>query len=86
MPPYWVLPDGRRTEHVPRPHGLNPSIESFPGITFSTGGWPGVRVKDIFKGKVVDNSTDAVFAHLGWRATNLSLEVSMFCVRHDGVC
>ncbi|OJA19523.1 hypothetical protein AZE42_03203 [Rhizopogon vesiculosus] len=75
MPPHWFLTDGRRAEHVPRPLGINPSQESFPGIAFSTGGWPGVRVKDILKQKVVvDNPTDTIFAHHGWRATTLALE------------
>jgi hypothetical protein len=87
MPSHWFLTDGRRTEHVPRPHGISPVQESFPGIAFSTGGWPGVRVKDILKQKVVvDNPSDAVFAHHGWRTTVIALEVRTPCSRHAGLC
>ncbi|KAG1732449.1 uncharacterized protein EDB91DRAFT_1338357 [Suillus paluster] len=75
MPLHWFLADGRRAERVPRPQGITPSQESFPGVTFSTSNWPGVRVKDLLKQKVVvDSPTDTVFAHHGWRNTTLALE------------
>ncbi|KAG1727823.1 hypothetical protein EDB19DRAFT_175032 [Suillus lakei] len=74
MPSHWLLRDGRRTKRVPRSLNFTPSQESFPGITFSVGGWPGVRVKDIRNQTVnVDRPTDTIFAHHGWRTTNLAL-------------
>ncbi|KAG2359156.1 hypothetical protein BDR07DRAFT_234845 [Suillus spraguei] len=75
MPPYWRLRDGRLAKRVPRLQRFSPSQQSFPGITFSSDGWCGVRVKDILRNRAsIDCPTDLVFAHHGWRATNLSLE------------
>lgn len=74
MPQYWTLSNQIRVERVPRPPTLSPPMESFDGITFSTNGWGGVRVRDLLRRTVtVDHSTDTAFAHHGWRETTLAL-------------
>ncbi|KAG1721759.1 hypothetical protein EDB19DRAFT_497477 [Suillus lakei] len=74
MPSVWLLRDGRRAKRIPRSPNFSPSQESFPGITFSVNGWPGVRVEDIRNQTVyVDRPADFIFARHGWRTTNLAL-------------
>jgi hypothetical protein len=81
MPPFWTLRNQIVVERVPRPPALSPTMQNFPGITFSTNGWGGVRVRDLLRGTVtVDHSTDTIFAHHGWRETTLALEVSIACL------
>ncbi|KIK33421.1 hypothetical protein CY34DRAFT_813616 [Suillus luteus UH-Slu-Lm8-n1] len=75
MPPFWTLRNQIVVERVPRPPALSPTMQSFPGITFSINGWGGVRVRDILRGTVtVDHSTDTAFADRSWRETTLALE------------
>ncbi|KAI6123416.1 hypothetical protein EDD16DRAFT_1566325 [Pisolithus croceorrhizus] len=75
MPEYWVLPDGRHVVHLPRSLNYTPPMETFPPITFSVRGWPGVRIKDLTRNQViVDDPYSTPMAHLGWRATVLNLE------------
>lgn len=75
MPEYWVLPDRRRVEHLPRALNYSPPMETFPPVTFSVRGWPGVRIKDLLKNQVtVDDPNATPLAHLGWRATVINLE------------
>ncbi|KAG2066917.1 hypothetical protein BDR04DRAFT_1120844 [Suillus decipiens] len=59
MPPYWHLRDGRLAKRVPRSQRFSPSQQSFPGITFSSDGWCGVRVTDILHNRAsIDCPTD----------------------------
>ncbi|KAI6027347.1 hypothetical protein BKA83DRAFT_2870591 [Pisolithus microcarpus] len=77
MPEYWELPDGREVARLPRPINYTPPMETFPPITFSVRGWPGVRIKDLCAKNsviVVDDPYATPMAHLGWRATVLNLE------------
>lgn len=76
MPEYWVLPDGREVARLPRPLNYTPPMETFPPITFSVRGWPGVRIKDLKVDNpiIVDDPYATPMAHLGWRATVLNLE------------
>ncbi|KAL4073174.1 hypothetical protein V8B97DRAFT_1916578 [Scleroderma yunnanense] len=75
MPERWVLPDRRCLVRIPRPLQFSPPQETFPPITFSVGGWPGVRVKEVLtKSVMVDCPYDTPLAHLGWRSTVISLE------------
>lgn len=79
MPDRWVLPDRRSAVRLPRPRQLSPPQESFPPITFSVKGWPGVRVEDVLNHAVmVDCPYDMPMAHLGWRSTVVNLEVSSY--------
>ncbi|KAG1721753.1 hypothetical protein EDB19DRAFT_497363 [Suillus lakei] len=74
MPSVWLLRDGRRANHIPCLPNFTPSQESFPSITFSVNGWPGVRVEDICNQTVyVDHLADFIFAYHGWQTTNLAL-------------
>lgn len=77
MPEYWVFPDRRSAVRLPRRHEQSPPQESFPPITFSVDGWPGVRVRDVLNHRVVvDRPYDTPMAHFGWRSTVVNLEVS----------
>lgn len=79
MPQYWILPDRRRVEHLPRPPQYCPSQESIPPITFTVNGWPGVRVKDLLRNQVtVDCPYDTPLVDLKWRQTVINLEVGYF--------
>ncbi|KIM65823.1 hypothetical protein SCLCIDRAFT_111995 [Scleroderma citrinum Foug A] len=75
MPEYWVFPDRRSAVRLPRRHEQSPPQESFPPITFSVDGWPGVRVRDVLNHRVVvDRPYDTPMAHFGWRSTVVNLE------------
>ncbi|KAF9236963.1 hypothetical protein BU15DRAFT_63574 [Melanogaster broomeanus] len=75
MPRHYMLGDQRRIERVPRPPELSPNLESIPGITFSTNGWPGIRAKDLLKERlIIDSPYDTVLAHHRWRSTVVKLE------------
>lgn len=76
MPQYYTLQDQRRIERVPRPPHLSPPYESIPPITFSANSFPGVRLKDLLKGRVtIDAANDAVLGQHGFRTIVVSLEV-----------
>ena len=85
MPDYWVLPGGDRLVHLHRSEKFTPEHETLPPITFSVGGWAGVRVKDIlgYSGPpvVVDCANDTPMKQFGWRSTVISLEVSFIYTR-----
>ncbi|KAI9456314.1 hypothetical protein HD554DRAFT_2030569 [Boletus coccyginus] len=75
MPQYYTLQDQRRIERVPRPPHLSPPYESIPAITFSANGFPGVRSKDVLKGRVtIDAANDVVLGQHGFRTIVVSLE------------
>ncbi|KAH7919492.1 hypothetical protein BV22DRAFT_1199458 [Leucogyrophana mollusca] len=75
MPPYFLLPDGKRLVRLPRAMLFTPAQKSTSAITFSASGFPGVRVKDVLRATVlVDEPSDRVFEHHGWRTTNIALE------------
>ncbi|KAG1716071.1 hypothetical protein ID866_1097 [Astraeus odoratus] len=78
MPGHWVLPDGRRVVKLPRPDEFTPPMQTLPPVTFSTRGWPGVRIKDLKDDAfMVDCPYDTPFAHLGWRSTVINLAASL---------
>ncbi|KAH7904367.1 hypothetical protein BJ138DRAFT_927141 [Hygrophoropsis aurantiaca] len=82
MPAKFVLPDGKQLVHLPRPVLFTPALESIPPITFSTNGFPGVRVRDVLKAMVlVDRPNDQIFEQHGWRTTNVSLEWPGYDIR-----
>lgn len=75
MPQFFILGDQNVAKRVPRPPKFTRTKETFDGITFSTNGWPGVRVRDLLRGTVtIDHSTDTIFTKHGWRETTLALE------------
>lgn len=75
MPERWFLPHQRRLIRVPRPLMHRTSNQTRPPVTFSTNGWPGVRVRDILNGTIwVDEPYDTPFSRFGWRSTKISLE------------
>ncbi|KAH7885612.1 hypothetical protein F5I97DRAFT_1419472 [Phlebopus sp. FC_14] len=75
MPDHYTLRDHRRIERVPRSPHYIPPYESIPAVTFSIGGWPGARLRDVLKLNVlVDNPYDTPFVDQGWRTTVVCLE------------
>lgn len=75
MPKKWVLPDHRRLVRVPRKLCYEPLHAPYRPVTFSTNGWPGVRVRDVLNNTVmVDAPYDTPFLPYGWRTTRVSLE------------
>lgn len=75
MPEGWSLPDQRRLIHVPRSPMYTVSSQTLPPVTFSTKGWPGVRVRDILNGTLwVDTPYDTPFLRFGWGSTRISLD------------
>ncbi|KAI6044725.1 hypothetical protein EDC04DRAFT_256844 [Pisolithus marmoratus] len=85
MPEGWYLPDQRRLVRVPRPPVCMASNQTQPPITFSTNGWPGVRVRDILDGTLrVDTPYDMPFLRFGWRSTRISLEWPGHAYRSKG--
>lgn len=79
MPKIWALPDHRRLLQVPHQMYYDPLHPCRPTVTFSTRGWPGVRVRDILnRTAMVDAPYDMPFLSYGWRTTKVFLEVSLF--------